>query len=208
MKEPQWLSWAKQIQAIAQTGLAYAVDVYDAERYEMLRQLAVEIMAKHTDTDLETIRLSFAADSGYATPKVDIRAVVMEENKVLLVREKSDGAWALPGGWADVGYSPFQVAVKEVREESGYQVRAVRLLAVFDKQFHGHPPSPHHIYKMFIACTVTGGAAASGETLETSGSSFYPIDSLPELSLERNTPEQIRTVAALYGDPKAAVLCD
>lgn len=207
MSEPQWLAWAKQIQAIAQTRLAYGKDVYDIERYEMLRELAVEILEQHTGASREAIRLSFAAESGYATPKVDVRAVIIEEDRILLVRERLDGAWALPGGWADIGLSPFQTAVKEVREETGYEAQAERLLAVFDKQFQEHPPSPHHIYKFFIGCRITGGVAAKG-TLETSEARFFSLDMLPELSVERNTARQIRTVAALYLDPAAPVLCD
>jgi ADP-ribose pyrophosphatase YjhB (NUDIX family) len=206
--EPRWLAWAKQIQAIAQTGLAYGKDIYDVERFEQLRELAVEIMEHHTGADKEAIRLSFASDTGYATPKVDIRAVVVQEGRVLMVREKTDGAWALPGGWADIGYSPFQVAVKEVKEESGYEVQAERLLAVLDKQFHNHPPSPHHIYKMFIACSITGGEAASSGTMETSEARFFLPEALPELSVERNTAAQIRTMMELWATPASPVMCD
>ncbi|MDF2936868.1 MAG: ADP-ribose pyrophosphatase [Paenibacillaceae bacterium] len=207
--DPQWLKWAKQIQAISQSGLAYVKDIYDKERYEMLRELAVEIMEQHSDADKEQIRAAFASDTGYATPKTDIRAVVMKEGKLLLVRERTDGGWSLPGGWADVGYSPFQVAVKETREESGYEVKAERLLAVLDKQFHGHPPSPWHCYKIFIACSLVGGEAAGGQgTLETSEVGFFSPGKLPPLSLERNTEEQVLTMVKLYGEPHAQALCD
>lgn len=202
----RWLEWAKQIQAIAQTGLAYAKDVYDEERYAMLRDLSVKILSEYTEVDPGKVRMVFAAEDGYATPKVDIRAVVLQEGRILLVREKADGAWALPGGWADIGLSPFQVAVKEVREEAGFEVRADRLLAVMDKQFHAHPPSPHHVYKCFVACSIVGGQAAEG--METSGVAFFPLDQLPELSLERNTSEQIRTMAKLCSDPSLPVMCD
>jgi ADP-ribose pyrophosphatase YjhB (NUDIX family) len=202
----RWLDWAKQIQGIAQTGLAYAKDIYDIERYQMLRELSIEIMSGYTDVNPEQVRMAFAVEDGYATPKVDIRAVVMQEGQILLVREKTDGAWALPGGWADIGLSPFQVAVKEVREESGYMVKAERLLAVMDKQFYGHPPSPHHVYKCFVACSISGGQAEGG--METSEVGFFPLDELPELSLERNTADQIRKAAALYSDPSLPVICD
>lgn len=163
-------------------------------------------MSGYTQVSPERIRMAFTAEDGYATPKVDIRAVVMRDGCILLVREKADGAWSLPGGWADIGLSPFQVAVKEVREEAGYEVIAERLLAVMDKQFHQHPPSPHHVYKCFVACSIAGGQASGG--METSEVGFFPLEHLPELSLERNTAEQIRTVAALYYDPSLPVICD
>lgn len=131
--DTKWLEWAKQIQAISQTGLTYAKDVYDIERYEELRRISIDILSNYTSVNKEKISLTFASDSGYATPKVDIRGVVFRENKVLLVREKIDGAWALPGGWSDIGLSPSEVAVKEIKEESGFDVVPMRLLAVLDK---------------------------------------------------------------------------
>lgn len=155
--EPKWLTWAKEIQGIAQTGLTYAKDVFDIERYQALRELSVDILANYTYESKERIRLSFAGEGGYSTPKVDIRGVIFKDDKILLVHEKLDGKWALPGGWADIGLSPSEVAVKEIAEESGYQAEAVRLLAVMDKKFHQHPPEPYHTYKMFILCRITGG---------------------------------------------------
>lgn len=131
--DPKWLEWAKQIQALAQTGLAYTKDVYDVERYEALREISIDIMNSYTAVDREIIKLSFANERGYATPKVDIRGVVFKDNKILLVQEKLDGDWALPGGWGDIGLSPTEVAVKEIKEESGYEAVPVRLLAVLDK---------------------------------------------------------------------------
>lgn len=204
--EAKWLEWAKQMQAIAQTGLTYAKDVYDIERYEALRELSVEILASYTEVDKETIRLTFAGESGYATPKADVRAVVFEENRILLVREKIDGAWSMPGGWADIGLSPAEVAVKETREESGYIVEPVRLLAVLDKKFHHHPPSPYHVYKIFIQCRIVGGQALSG--VETSEVGFFEEEALPELSTERNTQAQIRTMFEFLRDPGKAALYD
>ena len=157
----KWLDWAKQIQAIAQTGLTYGKDVYDIERYEELRKISVDILANYTSVNKEKIALTFASDSGYATPKVDIRGVVFKDNKILLVQEKS----MVPGpcqGWSDIGLSPSEVAVKEIKEESGFDVVPLRLLAVLDKKFHRHPPEPYHIYKMFIRCEITGGTAETG----------------------------------------------
>lgn len=204
----KWLEWAKQIQAIGQTGLTYAVDVYDRERYEALRALSVEILSEYSGVETERVRSLFAEETGYATPKTDVRGVVFQEGKILMVQEKSDGGWTIPGGWADIGLTPSEVAVKEVWEESGFEVRPVRLLAVLDKKRHPHPPSPFHIYKIFILCEITGGEALEG--VETSGVRFVGEDEVSslELSVQRNTESQLRAVFALVRDPGADVLFD
>ncbi len=204
--DPKWLEWAKQIQALAQTGLAYTKDVYDAERYEALREISIDIMNRYTTVDREIVELSFANERGYATPKVDIRGVVFEDNKILLVQEKLDGDWALPGGWGDIGLSPTEVAVKEIKEESGYEVKPVRLLAVLDKKFHHHPPEPYHVYKFFIQCEIVGGEAAEG--LETSGVAFFEETQLPKLSLQRNTEEQIKLMFQFLEYPDKPAIVD
>ncbi|MCM3783490.1 NUDIX hydrolase [Neobacillus mesonae] len=206
MDQLKWLTWAKQIQAISQTGLAYSKDVYDLERFEQLRDLSIQIMKEYVDVEIDQIRNLFASETGYATPKVDIRGVVFKDNKILLVKEKLDGAWALPGGWADIGLSPKEVVVKEVREESGYIVEPVRLLGVYDKKFHDHPPSPFHIYKFFILCEITGGKPQEG--VETSEVGFFDENALPELSTERNTEKQIRELFNFRRDPSREVFCD
>jgi ADP-ribose pyrophosphatase YjhB (NUDIX family) len=204
--ELKWLDWAKQMQAMAQTGLTYATDVYDIERYEALRQMSIEILAEYTSVSHEKISLAFASDNGYTTPKVDIRAVVFQDNKILLVREKVDGAWSMPGGWSDIGYSPKEIAVKETQEESGFDTAAVRLLAVLDKKFHNHPPSPYHVYKMFILCEIIGGEALAG--VETSDVGFFGLDELPELSVERNTVEQVQLMFEYLHNPNKEVIVD
>ena len=204
--EQKWLTWAKEIQAIAQTGLTYAKDVYDIERYQALRELSVDILANYTFESKERIRLSFASEGGYSTPKVDIRGVVFQEDRILLVREKLDGKWALPGGWGDIGLSPSEVVVKEIGEESGFETEAIRLLAVLDKKFHNHPPEPYHVYKFFILCRIVGGEALQG--VETSEVSFFAEDELPELSLERNTSEQIETMFEYLRNPEKVVILD
>lgn len=186
----KWLEWAKQLQAIAQAGLTYSKDVYDIERFEQIRDISVEIMSQYTTTDMSIIKELFANETGYATPKVDIRAAIFENDQILMVREKSDGKWALPGGWADIGLSPSEVAIKEVKEEAGLDVRTIRLLAVHDKKFHEHPPSPYHVYKLFVQCEIVGGQAAAGT--ETDAVKFFGEDALPELSTERNTEDQIK----------------
>jgi HAD superfamily hydrolase (TIGR01549 family) len=202
----KWLDWAKQIQSISQIGLTYATDVFDIERYEALRQISVDILDRYTSAGTELIHLSFANETGYATPKVDIRGVVFENNKILLIKEKIDGAWALPGGWADIGYSPSEIAVKEIQEEAGFVVEPLRLLAVLDKKFHSHPPSPYHVYKMFIHCAIVGGSAQSG--VETSEVRFFGENELPPLSVERNTEKQIKLMFEYLRNPHKKVILD
>ena len=161
----RWLDLAQRLQAISQTGLAFASDPYDIERYEAVRAIAAEIIATHSDTDQGYIQGLFASEAGYATPKVDVRGAVFRDSAILLVKERSDGGWTLPGGWADVGDSPSDAVVREIVEESGYQTRAVKLLALYDRNKHGHPPYPFHAYKIFFLCELIGGVATtSGET--------------------------------------------
>lgn len=188
--EYKWLDWAKQIQAIAQAGLTYSKDVYDLERFEQLRQISMEMVSTYTNVEMKMIKDLFANETGYATPKVDIRAVVCRDGKILMVKEKIDGGWSLPGGWADIGLTPSEVAVKEAKEESGFDVKPVKLLAVLDKKCHPHPPSPYHVYKMFIQCEIVGGHPVGGT--ETSAVEFFAEDELPPLSADRNTESQIR----------------
>lgn len=194
-----WLEFAKRVQALAQAGLTYAENDYDRERYEELSDISVNILARLTDEEVPKIKNLFTNEIGYQTPKVDVRAVIFQEGKVLLVREKIDNCWSLPGGWADVGYSAGEVAVKETREEAGLEVRPVKLLAVFDKKFHPHPPSPYHTYKMFIHCEVVGGALGSGS--ETLDARYFTRTELPELSVERGTVSQINLMFEYLDNP-------
>jgi len=188
--EPQWLEWAKQLQSIAQIGLTYTKDQYDIERFEAIRKIAAEIMARGSDTPVDKINELFANQKGYATPKVDVRGVIFRENAILLVKELEDGRWTLPGGWADILESPREAVEREVLEESGFQTRATKLLSVFDRSKHPHiPPYPFHIYKIFIRCEITGGAPATNN--ETGGAEFFYEDALPELSVSRITAGQI-----------------
>lgn len=202
----KWLEWAKQIQAISQAGLEYSKDIYDLERFEQLRMMSVEILSEYTDVEEEKVKDLFANETGYATPKVDIRGVVLHDNKILLVQERIDGAWALPGGWADVGLSPKEVAVKEVKEESGLDVKPIRLLGVLDKKFHDHPPSAWHVYKMFILCEMMSGEPKSG--METLRVDFFEEDHLPKLSTERNTEKQIQWLFDLIKNGDKEVMLD
>lgn len=204
--EAKWIDWVKQIQAIAQAGLTYSKDVYDIERFEQLRDLTVTMMSHYTKTDWEVVEKLFANETGYQTPKVDIRAVVYQDDKLLFVKEKSDGKWALPGGWADVGYTPTEVAAKEVWEETGYKVDHFRLLAVFDKEKHHSSPSATHVYKIFIGCEIVGGEKQT--SIETEAVNFFGEKEIPELSIARNTEGQIREMFTCMKDSNKQSLLD
>jgi ADP-ribose pyrophosphatase YjhB (NUDIX family) len=185
------ISIARELQAIAQTGLHFTQDKYDWERYERLRRIASDMLASHSALRGDDIYEWSREDFGYATPKVDVRAFVLREGKVLLIREDADaGRWSLPGGWADVNETPSESIVREVEEESGYIVRPIRLLAVLDRERQGHaPPFPYHVYKMFFHCELVGGHPR--KTLESSESGFFDENDLPELSAGRVLPAQI-----------------
>lgn len=199
--EPQWLEWARRLQSLAQAGLAYTEGPFDRERYEALRDLAAEIVAAGSETELPVVRDLFKAEQGYLTPKVDVRGVVFQDDRVLLVRELLDGGrWTLPGGWADVTDSPREAVEREVWEESGYRARAVKLLAVYDRRRHGHPPHLFTIYKFFFLCEITGGAPAT--SLETAGATFFAEDALPELSLGRVTPSELTRLFEHHRHPE------
>ncbi|MGX1373365.1 ADP-ribose pyrophosphatase YjhB (NUDIX family) [Priestia megaterium] len=204
--EHKWLDWAKQLQSLAQAGLAYSKDIYDVERFELIRNISVEMLLQQTGMEKTVIKDLFASETGYATPKVDIRAVIFKDNKILMVKENSDGSWSLPGGWADIGLTPSEVAVKEVKEESGFDVKAVKLLAVTDMKCHPHPPSAFHIYKMFIQCEIIGGQPMKG--VETSAVEFFAENKLPPLSIARNTQTQIELMFKHLYNPKEPVYFD
>jgi ADP-ribose pyrophosphatase YjhB (NUDIX family) len=188
--EPAWLPIARELQAMAQTGLAFSTDRFDLQRYERLRELAAQLMAEGSGGDAEKILELFKLDSGYATPKVDVRGAAFVRGKVLMVREISDGNWTLPGGWADVNQSASECVVREIAEESGFQARALKLAAVYDYVKSGHPPRrAFSSYKMFFVCDITGGAATPSD--ETSEVAFFARDALPALSLGRTTAAQI-----------------
>ncbi|ABS21849.1 NUDIX hydrolase [Bacillus cytotoxicus] len=204
--EGKWVEWVKQIQAIAQAGLTYSKDVYDIERFQQLRDLSISIMSHYTETDWEVVKTLFASETGYQTPKVDIRAVVFQDEKLLFVKEKSDGKWALPGGWADIGYTPTEVAAKEVYEETGYEVDHFRLLAILDKEKHHSSPSATHIYKIFIGCEIVGGKKQT--SIETEDVQFFGENEMPELSVARNTEWQIKEMFTFMKDKHKEPMLD
>ena len=197
MAEPDWLGWTRELQAIAQTGLAFTRDPYDRERYEALRSLASRIMAAHTAALAPRIEALFAGESGYATPKIDVRGAAFDaEGRVLMVREVADGGrWTLPGGWADVNLTPAESVAKEMREESGFEVRVRKLAAAWDRTRQGHPAGVFSCCKLFFVCEIAGGAAATGP--ETSEVGWFAEDAVPEdLSLGRVLPGQVRRMFA------------
>ena len=186
-KDPQWLYWAKRLQAISQNGLLFADNPYHRERYEDVGQIALEIMARGGEADLDQLRGIFARETGYATPKIDVRGVVAKGQSLLFVKESDDGTWSLPGGWCDPGFSPGEAVENEVREESGLRTRAVKLLGIYDQSKHfENPPSPYHIYSMYFLCRYRDGEL--GGSMETDDAAFFGRDRVPRLSPERVTP--------------------
>ena len=202
----QWLDWAKRIQALSQTGLTYSKDIYDTERYEELRKISVEIMSEYTELEMNKIKDLFTNETGYQTPKVDVRGVVFKNDQILMVKENSDDKWALPGGFCDIGLSPSENVVKEIKEESGYDVIPIRLIALLDKNKHPHPPDPYHYYKIFILCEIIGGEATIG--IETNNIQFFSEHNLPQLSTNRNTESQINTLFEFLRNPAKETLFD
>jgi ADP-ribose pyrophosphatase YjhB (NUDIX family) len=202
LTEPQWLRWAREIQAVAQTGLAFTKDPYDTERYHALRALSVRIMADHTGVDTTAVTDLFASDTGYATPKLGVRAGVFDaEGRILLVREAIDGdRWTLPGGWAEVNQTPAESVVREVFEESGYRVRPVKLAAVWDRVRQGHPAGGASVTKLAFVCALEGGSPTT--SLETSGCSWFAESDIPlDLSVRRTLPHQIVRMFDHWRDP-------
>jgi len=185
------------MQAIAQAGREYSPNKYDVDRYKQLQDLAAEIIQDHTGHEFGHIRNFLEQEVGYATPKVDVRGVVFRDGEILLVRETVDGLWSLPGGWADVLLTPSENVLKEIREESGYETRAKRLLAVYDrsKHEHGNHAIPYSIYKLFFQCELVGGSPKP--SIETSAAEFFALDQLPPLSVGRVTERQLNRMAEL-----------
>ena len=202
LTEPAWLVWAREIQATAQTGLEFSTDPYDLDRYRALRSLSARIMAAHTEAEATRIEALFTAETGYATPKMGVRAAVFDHlGRILMVRETADhDRWTLPGGWAKVNQTAAQSVVREVFEESGYHVRPVKLAAAWDKVAQGHPPGPFSITTLFFICALEGGTPTT--SLETSGSDWFPEHAIPEdLSPRRVKPHQIARMFAHRREP-------
>ena len=188
-KHTQWIDWIVELQSLAQIGLTYCKDVYDRERYERLREISAEMMACTADLPLETVKGLFCNESGYQTPKIDTRAAIFNEGKILLVQE-NNGKWSLPGGWCDVNVSVGENTAKEVWEEAGLEVVPERVIAVQDREKHNLPRYAYGVCKIFVLCSAVGGAFR--ENSETLGFDYFAEDCLPVLAEEKNTKEQIR----------------
>ncbi len=197
-RRPAWLRRAQRIQALAQTGLTYATSPYDRERYDELRAIALEMIACGAGAPLDEVRVALGAGLGYPTPKVDVRAVVFRGEELLLVREARTGGWTFPGGWADVGDTPRGAAERETLEESGYRVKARKLLALLDKSRHEHPPALDYTYKALVSCELVGGEPTTSHEIDAVG--FFRRPDVPALDLDRTTPGQIALAFAHAAD--------
>lgn len=183
------VEWAKELQSLAQAGLFYGRDVFDRERYQRVREIAAEMMALRTGLPQEKVTGLFCGDAGYQTPKVDTRAVIVQEGRILLVCERN-GRWSLPGGWCEYNLSPAENTIKEVKEEAGLDVVVRKVIAVQDREKHNQPAYAYGVVKIFYQCEVTGGAFA--QNIETSASQYFSPDELPPLAEEKCTEEQVR----------------
>jgi ADP-ribose pyrophosphatase YjhB (NUDIX family) len=186
---PSNLDLARRLLALSQTGLHFCTEEYDRERYREVADIAAQLLAVDSNRDVGEIQRAWFVEDGYSTPKIDVRGAIFKDDRVLLVRERVDGKWTLPGGWADINDTPSHAVEKEIEQESGFTARAIKLAAVYDRNKHGHPHYLFHAWKLFFICDITGGAPRT--SYETTAVEFYPLDALPELSLGRATAAQI-----------------
>nr|WP_288546218.1 NUDIX hydrolase [uncultured Blautia sp.] len=194
-KNKQWIDLIVELQSLAQAGLTYGRDVYDKERYERIRDISAEMMANISDMPPETVKGLFCNETGYQTPKIDTRAAIFKDDKILLVHE-NNGTWSLPGGWCDVNVSVTENTIKEVREEAGLDVIVKSVIAVQDREKHNLPVYAYRICKIFMLCSVIGGNFE--ENIETTGFDYFTEDELPELAGEKNNKEQIKMCFDAY----------
>jgi ADP-ribose pyrophosphatase YjhB (NUDIX family) len=204
-KNEKWLQWAVELQSLAQAGLFYGRDKYDLERYERIREISAEIISCKTELSMEKVKDLFCNETGYQTPKIDTRAAMFKNGKILLVHEAND-TWALPGGWADADISVVESAVKEVKEEAGLDVKVRRIIAVQDREKHNHPIYAYKICKIFMQCEVTGGEFVPN--IETTGFDYFGLDELPHLAEEKNNREQIEMCFAAMNSKQWETLYD
>ena len=195
---PKWLEWAREIQSLCQTGLSFVSSGYERSRYERLMEISSEIIETHTNLEGIEIKENFMNQPGYATPKIDVRSAVIEENKILLVQESTDKRWAMPGGWADVGDLPSQVAVRETKEESGYDVEPLKIVGVFDANRSGRPMEFYHAFKIIFLCEIIGGSARTSD--ETIAVDFFDLNALPPLSTNRTNERHINEIKLHLAD--------
>ena len=189
---PKWLKWAREIQQLCQTGLAFSNSDYDTQRYERLTEISAEITSHYSTIDKKQLLDNFLAHPGYATPKIDIRAAIIKNQKILLVQEKMDNKWAMPGGWADVGEFPSTAIIRETKEESGLDVIPKKVVGIYDANRDGRPLEFFHAYKIVFLCDIVGGETkVSDETIDVN---FFSFDNLPPLSIARTNKKHISDI--------------
>jgi ADP-ribose pyrophosphatase YjhB (NUDIX family) len=198
---PKWLEWAREIQALCQTGLTYTSDLFDIHRYQRMQEIAADIVHSHSGVPKETILEDFRYQIGYATPKVDVRGAVLRDGKILLVQEGSDHSWSLPGGWGDVGVPPAKMVAREVWEESGLKVKAEKLIGLYDLNFAPYAPLQfYHVYKLVFMCTTTGGRPRPGDDILAAD--FFDGNKLPSLSTMRTSKKMLADIFAHVEHPE------
>jgi ADP-ribose pyrophosphatase YjhB (NUDIX family) len=205
MKQPKWIEWAREIFSLSQAGLTYSKNEFDIERYNRLQEISAEMIESQSKLSRETVLESFSMQAGYATPKIDVRGAVVHEGKILLIQERMDERWAMPGGWADLGNTPASVAEREVWEESGYRVKAEKVVAVLDAN-RIEPLEFYHAFKIIFLCRLTGGEPQVSH--ETMAVDFFDLNKLPPLSLYRTNEDMLREVFAHVEDPSRPTAFD
>jgi len=193
------LDLSRRLLALSQTGLHFTAEEYDRERYREIGDIATRLLELQSNVAAQAVRQAWFVEDGYATPKVDVRGAIFRDNRVLLVRERVDGKWTVPGGWADVNDAPSSAILKEIEQESGFTARVLKLAAIYDRNKRNHPAYLFHSWKLFFVCEITGGEART--SYETTAVEFFPLDALPELSTGRSNAEQIRRMNQHHLDP-------
>ena len=204
-KPPKWIAWAREIFSLSQAGLTYSQNEFDIERYKRLQEITAEMLESQSELSRASVLESFSMQAGYATPKIDVRGAVVHEGKILLIQERMDGRWAMPGGWADLGNAPASVAEREVWEESGYHVKAEKVVAVIDAN-RIEPMEFYHAFKIIFLCTLIGGEPQVSH--ETMAVDFFDLNDLPPLSLYRTDESMLREVFAHIQDPNRRTAFD
>lgn len=205
-KDTKWLKIAREIQQLSQTGAAFAVTEYEKQRYKRLTEITAEIIEHHTTLEKESVEKVLMEHPGYATPKIDVRAAIIKEGKILLVQESTDNCWAMPGGWADVGDIPSEVAIRETKEESGFDVKPIKVIGVYDANRVGGKLEFFHAFKIVFLCKLIGGEAkTSDETLDVK---FFSFGGLPTLSVNRTNLKHINEIMLHLQDPSRQTYFD
>ena len=207
MSPKEQLDAIKRLKAIADTGLVYAEEPYDIERYEELKDISLKLMAHLSNEPFSKLESFFLPQLDYPTPKVDVRGLIInEDDEILMAQEGVDDKWTIPGGWADIGNTPREVVIKEIQEETGIEAEVVRLIAIYDKQRHKHPAEPYYIYKLMFLCKATGGKLAPG--FDMKGAAYFSLDALPELSKERILESQLKQLFSMAKEGSHEVYVD